>query len=73
MFVDIEDWALHRIIYSFKKRVLDKGAVIFKPQEEIQHLRIVQDGIVDIYVSYQLCRLTFFRLTLKITNLSLKS
>jgi len=23
MFVDIEDWALHRIIYSFKKRVLD--------------------------------------------------
>ena len=31
MFVDIEDWALHRIIYSFKKKVLDKGAVIFKP------------------------------------------
>ena len=31
MFVDIEDWALHRIIYSFNKKVLDKGAVIFKP------------------------------------------
>lgn len=49
-FVDIEDWALHRCLYSFQKRVLDKGNLIFKAQEEVQTLRLVQDGIIEIFV-----------------------
>ena len=50
-FVGIEEWTLHRIIYQMKRRILDKGTLIYKAQEEVNHFRIVQDGIIDVFVS----------------------
>jgi len=50
-FVDIEEWTLHRIVYQMKRRILDKGTLLYKAQEEVNHFRIVQDGIIDVFVS----------------------
>lgn len=50
-FQDIEPWTFHRILYSMKQRYLDKGQIIFKRNDDVDHLRIVQDGIIDLYVS----------------------
>jgi CRP-like cAMP-binding protein len=44
---------MHRIMYSFKRKILDKGTLIYKAQDEVVTLRIVQDGIVDIFTIFE--------------------
>jgi len=52
-FVDIEEWTLHRIVYQMKRRILDKGTLLYKAQEEVNHFRIVQDGIIDVFTFFE--------------------
>lgn len=40
-FEDIEEWTLHRIIYQMKRRILDKGTLIYKPKELVNTFRIL--------------------------------
>jgi hypothetical protein len=38
-------------MFLFKKRVVDKGTVLFKPGDNVDMLRIVKDGVIDIFVN----------------------
>jgi CRP-like cAMP-binding protein len=47
---DNENKMLHKIFYSLKKKSLKDNNYIYKPGDEIKQLRIIQDGVVEIFI-----------------------
>ena len=42
---------LHKIYFSMTRKVLFAGELYMNPGKPIQHLTIIQDGILELYVS----------------------
>ena len=46
-----KEWIiLHNIYHAMSRRLIPAGGYLFKYGEEINHLRLIQDGVVELYV-----------------------
>lgn len=44
------EWSLlHKVYHTMSRLVIPKGDYLFKPGQEITHLRIVQDGLLEVF------------------------
>ena len=49
-----KEWQLfHKIYFSLTQKSFIKGEHLIKPGQEIKHLTIVQDGVIDIYTKFK--------------------
>ena len=54
-----KEWALfHRLYFSMTRRTIFEGQYLIKPGDEIKHLTLVQDGVLDVFVSDTLVNIT---------------
>jgi CRP-like cAMP-binding protein len=46
-----KEWSLfHRMYFSMTRKVIYQGEFLNKPGDQIKHLTLVQDGVLDVYV-----------------------
>jgi len=56
---DKESSLLHKIYFSLTRKVLFTGELYMSPGKPIKNLTIIQDGIIELYVSNQNYNLRF--------------
>jgi CRP-like cAMP-binding protein len=48
-----KEWPLlHKIYHAMQRIFLPKNSILFRGGDEIKHLRLVQDGVIEIYVYF---------------------
>ena len=50
---NISEEALHDVIYSLKPIYLEKGYVLLKPDDTAESLYFIEDGIVELYTTFE--------------------
>ena len=50
-FKELRNFLLTKIVYTMKRKRIDKGLYLYRKGEEVNYLTIIQDGLIEVLVN----------------------